>query len=111
MNGEVEQVSEQEIADSKAIIGLDGIGCEPAGAVTIAGIRKMTAQGSIDSHEDVIAIVTGHSLKDPDYTVSYHEGTLAAASGGLLTSQPRFANHIVKVEASVDAILAIVKAG
>ncbi|MEP7270995.1 MAG: threonine synthase, partial [Acidobacteriota bacterium] len=65
-HGEVEQVSEQEIADAKAIIGRDGIGCEPASAVTLAGIRKMVAAGRIDSKEDVIAILTGHMLKDPD---------------------------------------------
>ena len=41
-NGVVEKVSEQEIADAKAIIGRCGIGCEPASAATLAGIRKLT---------------------------------------------------------------------
>src|SRR5579872_7095415 len=40
--GIVEKVTEQEIADAKAIIGLCGIGCEPASAATLAGIRKLT---------------------------------------------------------------------
>ncbi|MFN7931140.1 MAG: pyridoxal-phosphate dependent enzyme, partial [Blastocatellia bacterium] len=75
--GEVEQVSEQEIADAKAMIGRDGIGCEPASAVTLAGIRKMVAAGSLDPSEDVVAILTGHVLKDPDYVVSYHRGQLS----------------------------------
>ncbi len=97
MNGNVEQVSEQEIADAKAVIGLDGIGCEPAGAVTVAGLRKLIAAGAIGGGEDVIAIVTGHSLKDPDYTVSYHEGTL-----GL---EPRFANQVTKVSSAHDEIM------
>src|SRR5262249_55418317 len=60
--GEVEQVSEQEIADAKAMIGLDGIGCEPASAVTLAGVRKMVAAGVIKPDEDVVAILTGHVL-------------------------------------------------
>ena len=75
-NGEVEQVSEQEIADAKAMIGRDGIGCEPASAVTLAGIKKMVADGRINPAEDIIAILTGHVLKDPDYVVSYHRGEL-----------------------------------
>ena len=39
-HGVVERVTEQEIADAKAIIGQCGIGCEPASAATLAGIRK-----------------------------------------------------------------------
>ena len=45
--GVVEKVSEQEIADAKAVIGRCGIGCEPASAATLAGIRKLTASGII----------------------------------------------------------------
>src|ERR1700687_5849671 len=45
--GVVEKVSEQEIADGKAIIARCGIGCEPASAATLAGIKKLTASGVI----------------------------------------------------------------
>src|SRR6266496_2945554 len=38
--GSVLSVSEQEIADAKAIIGRDGVGCEPASATTVAGIKR-----------------------------------------------------------------------
>jgi threonine synthase len=76
-NGEVEQVSEQEIADAKAMIGRDGIGCEPASAVTLAGIKKLVAAGSLDPDEDIVAILTGHVLKDSDYVVNYHRGELS----------------------------------
>ena len=44
-DGVVEKVTEQEIADAKAVIGRCGIGCEPASAATLAGIRKLTAAG------------------------------------------------------------------
>src|SRR5579872_5391238 len=43
--GTAEKVSEQEIADAKAMIGRAGVGCEPASAATLAGIRKLTAAG------------------------------------------------------------------
>ena len=45
--GRVITVNEQEIADAKAVIGRDGIGCEPASATTVAGIRKLVADGFI----------------------------------------------------------------
>src|SRR5262249_34882021 len=65
--GVVEKVSEQEIADAKAVIGRCGIGCEPASAATLAGIRKLRAAGVIAPSADVVAVLTGHVLKDPDF--------------------------------------------
>jgi threonine synthase len=79
--GVVEQVTEQEIADAKAQIGRCGIGCEPASAATLAGIRKLTASGVIDRGADVVAVLTGNLLKDPDYIYRYHTGKLEAPGG------------------------------
>ena len=81
--GHVLAVSEQEIADAKAMIGRDGVGCEPASATTVAGIRKLVAAKTIGRKESVVAVLTGHVLKDPDYVSRYHRGTLTlpGASG------------------------------
>jgi threonine synthase len=105
--GEVEQVTEQEIADAKAMIGRDGIGCEPASAVTLAGIKKMVAAGSIKPDEEVVAVLTGHVLKDPDYTVNYHAGTLSYAdrSGAQTVIESRYANAFVRAPAESAAIM------
>jgi threonine synthase len=105
--GEVEQVTEQEIADAKAMIGLDGIGCEPASAVTLAGLRKMVAAGDVNPDEDVVAILTGHVLKDPDYTVNYHAGSLSLSGKGgeKITVESRYANAFTRVPADRDAIM------
>ena len=45
--GQIISVSELEIADAKAVIGRDGIGCEPASATTVAGIKKLVACGRL----------------------------------------------------------------
>ena len=79
--GRVITVSEQEIAGAKAIIGRDGIGCEPASATTVAGIRRLVHDNYIKKHESVVAVLTGHLLKDTDYVIKYHEGTLVAPDG------------------------------
>ena len=55
-----EQVSEGEIALAKAEIGAEGIGCEPASAVTLAGLKKLIASGSIAREESVVLFLTGH---------------------------------------------------
>jgi len=74
--GQVATVSEGEIADAKAVIGRDGIGCEPASATTVAGIKRLVASGAIKSSDDVVAVLTGHVLKDSDYVISYHQEAL-----------------------------------
>ena len=101
-DGAVEKVSEQQIADAKAIIGRCGIGCEPASAATLAGIRKLTASGVIDRRADVIAVLTGNLLKDPDYIFKYHTGKLEAPDGAKL--QSTFGNQPVVVPNDADRI-------
>src|SRR6266496_3121351 len=83
-DGVVEKVTEQEIADAKAMIGRCGIGCEPASATTLAGIRKLTAAGVMAADADVVAVLTGNVLKDPDYSHQYHTSKLKAPDGSLI---------------------------
>jgi threonine synthase len=85
-NGVVEKVTEQEIADAKAQIGRSGIGCEPASAATLAGIRKLTTAGTISHDADVVAVLTGNVLKDTDYIYRYHTGKLEAPGGVKIAS-------------------------
>jgi len=74
--GWCEQVSEREIALAKAQIGAEGIGCEPASAVTLAGLKKLVSDGRVRTEERAVLILTGHTLKDSDYTIDYHRGEL-----------------------------------
>jgi len=101
--GSVITVTEQEIADAKAVIGRDGIGCEPASATTVAGIRKL----AIKEDEPVVAVLTGHLLKDTDYVMKYHSRSLIAPDGERLASN--FGNAPIRVSASVDAIRAVLQ--
>ena len=98
----VEKVTEQEIADAKASIGLCGIGCEPASAATLAGIRKLTAAGVIARDADVVAVLTGNVLKDPDYIYRYHTGQLEAPGGVQIRST--FGNQPVVVPNDAEKI-------
>src|SRR6202162_1548606 len=74
--GACEQVTEIEIAQAKAEIGAEGIGCEPASAVTLAGLKKLVKQGFVKPEESVVLILTGNLLKDPDFTMGFHRGDL-----------------------------------
>ncbi len=76
--GWCEHVTESEIALAKAQIGAEGIGCEPASAVTLAGLKKLMAQGRVQTSERVVLLLTGHTLKDPEYTIDFHRDMLAS---------------------------------
>jgi threonine synthase len=105
--GTVERVTEQEIADAKAQIGLCGIGCEPASAATLAGIKKLVAAGVIDREADVVAVLTGNVMKDPDYIYKYHTGHLEAPDGTLLRST--YGNQAIVVPNDADKIAELLK--
>jgi len=100
-DGIVDQVTDAEILDAKAVVDGAGIGCEPASAASVAGVRKLVAAGIIHADDRVVAILTGHILKDPDNTVSYHLGSGSAQPG------PR-ANTPVIVEPDISQILKVI---
>ncbi len=68
-NGIVEQVTDEELMSAKRDIDRMGIGCEPASATTLAGVRKLRAAGIMPDGERVVCVLTGHVLKDPDAVV------------------------------------------
>lgn len=65
--GACEDVSEQEIAAAKQELGLEGAGCEPASAASLAGLKKLARSGFVRPGEVVVLVLTGHMLKDVDY--------------------------------------------
>jgi threonine synthase len=67
--GACEQVSEEEIAQAKAELGAEGVGCEPASAATLAGLKKLVSGKFVRPEESVVLVLTGHMLKDTDYTL------------------------------------------
>jgi threonine synthase len=103
-DGACEEVSEIEIAQAKAEIGLEGIGCEPASAVTLAGLKKLLAQKFVKPEETVVLVLTGNLLKDPDYTIEFHRGDLFkdAEADRALKSLRR---PPIALDATLDAVM------
>ena len=107
--GAVEQVSEIEIAIAKAEIGAEGIGCEPASAVTLAGLKKLVKQGFVKRNESIVLILTGHALKDAEFTLKFHRGDLFSAAGSdAMKSQQRAP---IVLEPNVEAVIQLLKSG
>lgn len=70
--GVVAAASDAEILEAKATIDAAGVGCEPASAASVAGARKLAAAGVIARDARVVAVLTGHVLKDPGILLDYH---------------------------------------
>lgn len=109
--GCVEQVSEAEIALAKARIGQEGIGCEPASAVTLAGLEKLMKAGRIQREERVVLVLTGHTLKDADYTIAYHRGDLLKPEEiiGLADEITASRRNAIPMSADADAVLRLLE--
>jgi len=58
-------VTDAQILAAKAVIDGAGVGCEPASAASVAGVRELRAAGTIAPTDRVVAVLTGHVLKDP----------------------------------------------
>lgn len=99
-DGLVTSVSDDEIMDAKAMVDRAGIGCEPASAASVAGVRKLVAEGVIQPHETVVGILTGHVLKDSDSTVDYHTGGWPKA---------QFVNAPIQVEPTLAAVRDVIE--
>lgn len=72
--GLVEKVTDEEILEAKAEIDAAGLGCEPASAASLAGLRKLAGRGEIGKGDRVVALLTGNLLKDTDAVMRYHSG-------------------------------------
>ena len=105
--GACEQVSEIEIAQAKAEIGAEGIGCEPASAVTLAGLKKLVKQGFVKPNESVVLVLTGNLLKDPDFTIEFHRGELFKGTKleGASSELNALRRPPIVLDATLDAVL------
>lgn len=86
-SGIVAQVTDDELMAAKREIDRMGIGCEPASATTLAGLKKLRAEGVVGANERIVCVLTGNVLKDPDAIMKN------------VTS-----DQIVEIDASIEAV-------
>ena len=78
-NGVVVEVGDSEILEAQGMLArLEGVGAEPAGAAPLAGLIKLSKEGLVGRDDDVVLVVTGHTLKDPDVAVRHSVPTYEA---------------------------------
>jgi threonine synthase len=89
--------------DAKAVIDGSGVGCEPASAASVAGVKKLTSKEVIKPEEDVVCVLTGNLLKDSEATVDYHTDKLKSIHPK--RPNPPIRLDIVSISASLRRIL------
>ncbi len=94
-NGFVTSVTDAEILEAKAVIDAAGVGCEPASAASVAGVRQLRERGVIGAEQSVVAVLTGNLLKDPEILIRYHRDT---------NPPPARANPPVEIDATLSAL-------
>src|SRR2546425_7525948 len=94
-NGVVTTVSDDEILEAKAVVDAAGIGCEPASAAALAGTERLIRERVIRPSDRVVAVLTGHVLKDPETVTRYHQE---------LEPRPARANRPIEIEAHLAEV-------
>ena len=107
-DGVARDCPDTDILDAKAVVGTEGVGCEPASAASVAGLKKLVEEGVVDRDARVACVLTGHLLKAPEATIGYHaqDGSLEEKYG---ITDGRFPNGPVPVPNDIDRILDAVK--
>ena len=103
-NGVVEQVTEQEIMDAKAMVDASGIGAEPASCCVVAGAKKLVEAGVIPHDASAVGILTGNVLKDPDAVINYHLDKLHDHN-----ISGKFRNIPHSIASNVEAVKSVLK--
>ena len=93
--GVVARVTDEAILEAKATIDAAGVGCEPASAASVAGVRQLVAAGTIARGDRVVAVLTGHVLKDPGVLQEFHQER---------EPPPPLANRPIVIDASIGAV-------
>lgn len=93
-DGLVLTVTDEEIIDAKVQIDAAGVGCEPASAASVAGVKQLVQGGVIRPGDRVVAVLTGHVLKDPGMLVELHQHR----------DDFPLANRPVEIDARVQAV-------
>lgn len=90
--GVVVSVSDTEILQAKHDLDRQAMGCEPASAATLAGLRHLVESGMVQHGQSVLLVLTGNLLKDPDVTLALATGHAPVPDAEQLTAcvnQPR----------------------
>ncbi|MEC8678073.1 MAG: pyridoxal-phosphate dependent enzyme, partial [Candidatus Margulisiibacteriota bacterium] len=92
--GHIGMVSDDTITKYQQLLAQkDGVFCEPACAVAIAGVVEMAKSYTFKKDETIVSIITGHGLKDPDQAIKVSVTPEVVDATYDAVSKSIFSNH------------------
>ena len=88
--GKIGCVTDEKIVEAyKMLASIEGVLCEPASAASVAGLIQAYSEGLVEQGTDIVCVLTGNGLKDPDNAIKYSNADVKKTSSEL--------NEIIKV--------------
>lgn len=82
--GKIGCVCDEKIVDAyKHLASCEGVLCEPASAASVAGLIQAHAEGLVKAGSDIVCVLTGNGLKDPDNAIKYSNSDVKKTSAEL----------------------------
>lgn len=83
-NGKIGCVNDEKIVEAyKLLASTEGVLCEPASAASVAGLIQAHSQGLVQQNSDIVCILTGNGLKDPDNAIKFANADVKKSSAEL----------------------------
>jgi len=101
-DGVVLAVTDADILEAKEVVDGSGVGCEPASAASVAGVRDLIRRGLMAPEHHAVAVLTGHILKDPGLLLEYHRE---------MDPPPPGANRPIEIAPELEAIERVLAGG
>jgi threonine synthase len=68
--GAIMAVTDRDILSAYRRVAREGLFAEPASAASVAGLLRMSAEGTLARGSTVVCVLTGHGLKDPEWAIT-----------------------------------------
>lgn len=82
--GKIGCVSDEKIVEAyKLLASCEGVLCEPASAASVAGLIQAHTEGLVKAGSDIVCVLTGNGLKDPDNAIKYSNSDVKKTSAEL----------------------------
>ena len=83
-NGKIGCVNDEKIVEAyKMLASTEGVLCEPASAASVAGLIQAHKEGLVQQGTDIVCVLTGNGLKDPDNAIKYSNSDVKKTSADL----------------------------
>ena len=83
-NGKIGCVSDEKIVEAyKLLASSEGVLCEPASAASVAGLIQAHNDGLVKAGSDIVCVLTGNGLKDPDNAIKFSNSDVKKTSAEL----------------------------